>query len=87
MRTYLIEKEMNERENELAAVVCNCCNKKLPVENGILKEECIHITHDFGYFSKRDGETHSFDLCEDCYAKIIAGFKIPVESRERKELL
>ena len=87
MRTYLMKEELKERENELAAVICNCCNKKMLVENGILKEECIHIEHDFGYFSKRDGETHSFDLCEDCYGKIIAGFKLPVESEERKELL
>ena len=76
-----------EEEKKLSKVVCNACGKKLLVENGILKEECIHIAHDFGYFSERDGETHSFDLCEDCYSKIIAGFKLPVESGERKELL
>ena len=76
-----------EEKKELTEIVCNACGKKMLVENGILKEECIHIAHDFGYFSERDGETHSFDLCEDCYSKIIAGFKLPVESEERKELL
>ncbi|MCM1252030.1 MAG: hypothetical protein NC321_04350 [Clostridium sp.] len=87
MRTYLIDEEMKERENKLTAVICNCCNKNLLVENGILKQECIHVAHDFGYFSERDGETHSFDLCEDCYASIIARFRVPVENAERKELL
>lgn len=82
LRNYL-----NEKETELAAVKCNCCQKDLLVENGILKDECIHITHDFGYFSKRDGETQAFDLCEECYMKIIAQFRIPVEHMERKELL
>ena len=82
MKTYL-----NKKETELAAVVCNCCKKELLVENGILKEECIHVTHDFGYFSKRDGETQSFDLCEDCYEKIVAKFRIPAEMQERMELL
>lgn len=87
MRTYLIDKETAARENKLTAVVCNCCNRNLLVENGILKEECIHISHDFGYFSEKDGETHQFDLCEECYAKIIAGFKTPVEQGMRMELL
>ena len=82
MRTYL-----NEKETELVTVHCNCCKKELLVKNGILRDECIHITHDFGYFSDRDGETQSFDLCEECYVKMIAKFQIPVESMERKELL
>ena len=82
MRTYL-----NKKETKLAAVICNCCKKELLVENGILKEECIHISHDFGYFSKRDGETQSFDLGEDCYEKMTETFKIPAETKERKELL
>lgn len=29
--------------NELTKVVCNACGKVLLVENGILKEECIHV--------------------------------------------
>ena len=82
MRTYL-----NKKETKLATVICNCCKKELLVENGILKEECIHILHDFGYFSQRDGETQSFDLCEDCYVKITETFQIPAETNERKELL
>lgn len=82
MRTYL-----NENKNELAAVICNCCKKELLVKNGNLHEECVHISHDFGYFSERDGETQQFDLCEECYSKIIARFQIPVESKERMELL
>ena len=87
MRTYLIDEEIKGKENKLTAVICNCCNKNLLVENGILKEECIHVSHDFGFFGERDGETHQFDLCEECYTKIIARFQTPVESKERSELL
>ena len=36
----------------------------------------------WGYFSKKDGETHSFDLCEECYDKWIGGFQIPVGIQE-----
>lgn len=80
MREYM-------EDRKLTKVVCNACGKNLLVENGILKEECIHVDHDFGFFGSKDGESDSFDLCEACYEKLIAGFSIPVERRERKELL
>lgn len=82
MRVYL-----DENRTELVTVVCNACRKELLVENGILKEECIHVEHNFGFFGSRDGECDRFDLCEDCYRKIVANFSIPVEKWERKELL
>lgn len=82
MRVYL-----DEKKAELVTVVCNSCRKELLVENGILKEECIHIEHNFGFFGLRDGECDRFDLCEECYQKMIARFRIPVEKWDRKELL
>ena len=82
MRVYL-----DENRTELVTVVCNACRKELLVENGILKEECIQVEHNFGFFGSRDGECDRFDLCEDCYRKIVANFSIPVEKWERKELL
>ena len=63
----------------IAALVFLCC--------GILKEECIHVEHDFGFFGEKDGESERFDLCAACYEKLTAHFCVPVESRERKELL
>ena len=76
-----------EEEKKLTKVVCNACGKELLVENGILKEECIHVEHDFGFFGTRDGENDSFDLCEVCYEKLIAQFAVPVDKKERVELL
>lgn len=76
-----------KEDRKLTKVVCNACGKKMLVENGILKEECIHVDHDFGFFGSKDGESDSFDLCEACYEKLIAEFAVPVERRERKELL
>ncbi len=85
----LLENFVKKTENDtgLASVICNCCNKELRVENGILKDECIHISHAFGYFSEKDGEIQCFDLCEECYNKMVAKFRVPVESGERTELL
>ena len=42
---------------------------------------------EFGYFSRKDGETHTFDLCEDCYDELIRKFRVPVEIKERQEFL
>lgn len=76
-----------QKETELVQVVCNCCGKNLLVENGFLKEECILVEHDFGFFGTKDGLSHKFDLCEECYRKLTEGFQIPVQEWERKELL
>ena len=66
MRKYL-----DETNRELASVICNYCGKELLVENGILKEGCLKVDASFGYFSRKDGQNHKFDLCEDCYEKMI----------------
>lgn len=82
MRKYL-----DEKKTELATVICNNCKKELLVENGILKEGCFDVNASFGYFSDKDGQIHSFDLCEECYDEMIAKFRIPVECEDAKELL
>lgn len=82
MRIYL-----DAKETELISVICNCCKKELPVENGILKAEGIRIKHTFGYFSKKDGQAEEFDLCEECYKRITDKFQIPVEKKDITELL
>lgn len=82
MRKYL-----DENNRELDSVVCNYCGKELLVENGILKEGCLEVNSSFGYFSRKDGQIHRFDLCEDCYEKMIARFRIPVDCQETKEFL
>lgn len=76
----------DDQKQELLSVICNQCKKELKVENGIVKEGCFYARSQFGYFSRKDGTKHSFDLCEECYDKMIAGFAIPVEAEEVKEL-
>lgn len=75
-----------KRRGMLSKVVCNGCGRELKVENGILKEGCFEGKQVFGYFSSMDGQEHCFDLCEDCYQKMIARFLIPVTKREQTEL-
>lgn len=75
------------QDRRLIQVVCNSCGKKLRVENGYLKEECISVEKRFGYFSRKDGTEQHFDLCEDCYDRLTAQFKVPAKKREETELL
>lgn len=74
-------------KKELVSVICNKCKKELRVENGILKEGCFNGNVQFGYFSNKDGKKHSFDLCEECYDKMIKEFAIPVQEEEIVELI
>lgn len=61
---------------------CNKCGKKIKMEHGIVREGVITISHEWGYFSEKDGERHSFCLCEACYDKIRESFALPVQTEE-----
>ena len=76
-----------EQGGKLVLVVCNQCQKELKVENGYLKEGCFCGNAIFGYFSHKDGIRHRFDLCEECYDRMVKGFAIPVEENPENELL
>ena len=71
---------------ELLRAVCNCCGKELKVENGILKEGIFSAENIWGYFSDKDMEVHSLDLCESCYDSWVSGFAVPVEVQEATEI-
>lgn len=77
----------NGTEAKLMKVVCNKCGRTLKVEDGYLKEGCFHGRVTFGYFSRRDGITHRFDLCEECYDAMTAQFAVPVEVNPETEML
>lgn len=79
-------RELDEKK-EWNKVICNQCGKQLRVEQGIVKEGCFHGEVTWGYFSSADGLHQSFDLCEDCYRRMIAGFAVPVTETVEQELL
>ncbi|MBD5501070.1 MAG: hypothetical protein HDR10_07700 [Lachnospiraceae bacterium] len=82
MRIYL-----DDDKKELVSIICNKCKKEIKVDNGIVKEGCFCGDSRFGYFSNKDGMKYLFDLCEECYDKMITGFAIPVETEEVTEML
>jgi|GEM_PF-2621711 len=55
-------------------VICNKCGKSIKRS---YDEDFKTINLDFGYESSFDGETWSFDLCDDCLEEMIKTFKYP----------
>lgn len=76
MRQY--QKETKEIEN-VQKIICNKCGKEIPVLNGREAEGVFHVEYTWGYFSEKDGERHTFDLCEACYDALLQSFEIPAE--------
>lgn len=83
----ILRKYQEVQDRKLMQVVCNRCGRALEVEGGCVREGCVSVTAPFGYFSRKDGTVHHFDLCEDCYDAIIAQFAIPVAEEAETELL
>ena len=76
-----------EKECTQKNVYCNACGRQIRKENGILKEDVLKVTKDWGYFSGKDLQIHEFVLCEECYEKMISGFVRPVEISEKMEAM
>lgn len=66
---------------------CNMCGKEIKMEYDRPKEDVVTVEKAWGYFSEKDGEYHSFELCEACYDRLVAQFKIPLTIRKQTELL
>lgn len=82
MRRYL-----DSDRSTLEKLVCNQCGRELKLEDGMIQEGVFSGETRFGYFSGKDGERHSFDLCEECYDRLIRSFRVPVTVEEETELL
>lgn len=77
MRQYQLKET-----KEIKKIVCNQCGKEIPATNGRAEEGVFSVDYTWGYFSDKDGERHSFDLCESCYDKLLRGFLIPADIEE-----
>lgn len=77
MRQY----QMKETK-EIKKIICNKCGKEIPAVDGVPREGVFSVDYQWGYFSEKDGERHSFDLCEACYDELLKSFCIPAEIKE-----
>lgn len=74
MRTL---KTITKEEYIRDKVFCNRCGREIHSPYPDCTAHYFSADKKWGYGSSFDGETHSFDLCESCYSKIISDFKIP----------
>ncbi len=82
-----MKKAGNDNNKGQFPLYCNSCGKPLKEENGILKEDAFEATKEWGYFSGKDMEVHRFNLCEECYNKLIESFVIPIDIKKKLEVL
>ena len=82
-----MRKYNEEVKRELLEVTCNKCGRKVPVNKGIVGQGVFSVAYGGGYFSEKDGQTHNFDLCEECYDSLIKTFILPIDIIERSEIV
>jgi len=73
MRQY---KKSTQEINEIDKIICNKCGKEIKVIRGVAQEDYLSVEKRRGYFSDKDNQYDTFDLCEDCYDELVAGFEI-----------
>ena len=83
MRVY---GKTSHNANSPVKILCNKCGRIIKMDNGVVKEGIFSAEVSFGYFSKKDGIRHQFDLCEECYDRMTREFLIPVTIQEETEL-
>jgi len=62
---------------EISDICCNECGRAVGKNDFGYFEDHISLEKNWGYHSPYDGESHSIDLCLDCYNGWIAKFQIP----------
>ena len=73
--------------SNIDVIVCNKCGKRVEYIDGILKEDFCYVKKEWGFFSKKDLQVHSFNLCEECYDQLVEGFRVPIIIEEKSEAL
>ncbi len=73
MRQYTIKET-----KEVSKVICNKCGREIVAADGRLEEDVLSVDKRWGYFSEKDNQVDSFDLCEKCYDEFVATFLLPV---------
>lgn len=76
---------MDQKNQTTQGLVCNGCGRQQHQKQGIPVEEFLDVTKTWGYFSRKDGLTQHFCLCEDCYDRMIAAFVRRPETRQETE--
>ena len=60
-------------------IICNKCGKEILIEKSIYHQDVLTVEKRWGYFSEKDNEVHTFDICEACYDEWTSTFLVPIE--------
>lgn len=74
MKKYTMQ---NQEKKVVCEIICNKCGDTIAKEATCLKTDFLTINKNWGYFSDKDNEVHSIDLCERCYDEWVKGFSVP----------
>lgn len=77
----------HEGSNNIIEAMCNMCGRTIKIQKGMVMDGVLSVDYKWGYFSDFDGETHSFDICQECYKKLEKKFVIPIDREDINEML
>ena len=61
---------------ETDLIICNMCGGHIaPLK---YHDTFLSVSKTWGYGSPHDGETHSFELCGECYERLLGEFKVKI---------
>lgn len=69
--------ERTVAEESLDTISCNICGRQVKKNDFGYFEDHLSVTKTWGYGTPLDGETHTFDICFDCYSDMLDNFVIP----------
>jgi hypothetical protein len=67
----IVKKEIRVKRLEQVDILCDVCGKSCKSKTCPADYEYANLWAQWGYDSRKDGENHSCDLCEDCYDEVI----------------
>ena len=69
---YMIKtKEVNEIRTEADVIICDSCGKEIRKNKFNEFEDFYQIEKTSGYHSNKGGQHDCYDICEDCYDRMI----------------
>lgn len=71
---------------EIKVIQCDCCNKVISVTNGKPAEDVLFINKSWEQGELKD-KNHQFELCQECYLKIINHYDLRVREGATKTIV
>jgi hypothetical protein len=66
--------------DDTAEIYCNICGGALSTDSFGYFPDHLSVDKKWGYASDFDNERHEFDICAQCYKKLISSFVIPIHT-------